>query len=146
MPFVVSLVENKLPTAQASSNELHQEHCADCHGAQMEGGARGFPPLLNLAQRLAPEKIRALIANGSGRMPGFKHLGSAAVDALMDYLTTGETRRVSVDRTLRVSIQNTDMGTTNSSRILRDIPPWSRHGVRLTQSTLILEPTYGRYR
>ena len=98
MPFVVSLVENKLPTAQASSNELYQEHCADCHGAQMEGGARGFPPLLNLAQRLAPEKIRALIANGSGRMPGFKHLGSAAVDALMDYLTTGETRRVSVDR------------------------------------------------
>src|SRR5216117_2544250 len=88
MPWTVSLVERPpLPAAAAAGGpELYAAQCAGCHGVDRKGLPPTFPSLVDLTDRLTTPEIRAVMAEGSGRMPGFAHLGPEALSAILGYI------------------------------------------------------------
>jgi quinoprotein glucose dehydrogenase len=92
MPWTVSLVERPAsPQAGAGGGkELYTAQCAGCHGADRKGSPPTFPSLVDVTDRLTTPEIRAVMSEGSGRMPGFARLGPEALSTIQGYVTTGE--------------------------------------------------------
>jgi len=91
MAWIVSLVERPPATAAGSGQELYTRECAGCHGVDRTGQPPTIPSLVNLTDRLTIPEIRAAIADGGGRMPGFAHLGSDALGAIQRYVLSNDT-------------------------------------------------------
>jgi quinoprotein glucose dehydrogenase len=73
-----------------SDRSLYQNACAGCHGGDLKGSA-SVPSLVGVAQRHTRDQIRNIIAQGTGRMPGFTEvLAGGALDGLVDFLVTGK--------------------------------------------------------
>ena len=73
-----------------SDKSLFANACAGCHGEDLKGTAT-VPSLVGVSAKLTREQLRAIIGQGSGRMPGFATaLGTASVSALVNYLATGK--------------------------------------------------------
>ena len=60
----------------------------------MAGSPPAMPSLIGVSDRLAPAQIAMTIKNGKGRMPGFPNLTEDQVFALVDYLTSGESKEL----------------------------------------------------
>ena len=88
-----------VPYAQAQSNELDAKQlqgrqvfaqsCGVCH-LQPSLGVKTYGPPLNKTSAAGNDAVmRVIIANGSDRMPAFKHyLKPAEIDAIVAYLRT----------------------------------------------------------
>ncbi|HEX2712605.1 MAG TPA: PQQ-binding-like beta-propeller repeat protein, partial [Candidatus Acidoferrales bacterium] len=61
---------------------------------KMAGSPPTLPSLVGVRKRLTAAQIAAVIKNGKGRMPGFPNLNQDQVSALIDYLTTGESKEL----------------------------------------------------
>ena len=82
MPWYHKLVER-------SDKSLYASACASCHGDNMQGGAQG-PSLVGIASRKTRDELAQVIAQGTGRMPGFATtLDNATRNDLVNYLVTG---------------------------------------------------------
>lgn len=55
-------------TAAASPEEIYQQQCLACHGADFNGGVG--PKLLGVGDRLSSEEIQDILKNGKGIMQG----------------------------------------------------------------------------
>ena len=87
MAWVLRLVPR--PAAAGGGKALYLRHCANCHGATLKGSPPEFPALTGVGSRYKEEQIAALVRQGTGRMPGFAQLGSAAVRAIAGYVAAG---------------------------------------------------------
>ena len=67
----------------------YAQHCASCHGLQLEGTAVG-PELANIRDRMEGEEVRRIIREGSGRMPAFADLDTAEFRAVLRYMYSPE--------------------------------------------------------
>jgi glucose dehydrogenase len=67
---------------------VYQSQCAMCHGTERAGQPPAFPSLVDVAKRLAPDKIADNIQHGKGRMPSFPNIDDAHLAALLDFLRT----------------------------------------------------------
>ena len=94
MAWILQLVEHPPPEQLASSRRLYQAQCASCHRADMRGTPPEFPSLIAARGKYRDPEMRAIIRDGSGRMPGFAHLSDQALDALIRYMRTGADARV----------------------------------------------------
>jgi len=90
MVWVVKLVERGRTTGRMTVRELYVNDCASCHKENLRGTPPEFPSLVGVAKRRSEPQIAAIIQKGAGRMPGFTDLPDDAVDALTDYLVTGD--------------------------------------------------------
>jgi quinoprotein glucose dehydrogenase len=71
-------------------HSLYKTVCAGCHGDDMKGSAT-VPSLVGVGQRHTKDEIRTIIAQGTGRMPGFSEvLAGGTLDELVDFLITGK--------------------------------------------------------
>lgn len=87
MPWLGSLA----PSVEGSGGRsTYLRNCAACHGDDLRGAPPSIPSLERVAERLSSDDVKNMIANGGGRMPGFPHLQSTALDALVTYLMSGE--------------------------------------------------------
>ncbi len=69
---------------------LYRSACGSCHGDDMNGSAT-VPSLIGVAQRHTREDLTTIIAQGTGRMPGFAEaLAAGALDDLVNFLVTGK--------------------------------------------------------
>jgi cytochrome c oxidase cbb3-type subunit 3 len=90
-PFASMTVPELSANAQAmaTANNLFQNNCAQCHGAD-GGGARGFPNLANADWQWGgdPDSIVQTIANGriAAMTPWGEVLGEEGVDAVVAYV------------------------------------------------------------
>jgi cytochrome c oxidase cbb3-type subunit 3 len=77
------------PQAMATANNLFQNNCAQCHGAD-GGGARGFPNLANADWQWGgdPDSIVQTIANGrtAAMTPWGEVLGAEGVEQVVAYV------------------------------------------------------------
>jgi cytochrome c oxidase cbb3-type subunit 3 len=77
------------PQAMATANNLFQNNCAQCHGAD-GGGARGFPNLANSDWQWGgdPDSIVQTIANGrnAAMTPWGEILGAEGVEQVVAYV------------------------------------------------------------
>ena len=82
-PWVVHLVPR-------SDKSLYANACAGCHGDDMRGSPAA-PTLIGIDKKFTRDQLRAIVGQGSGRMPGFgASLGNNTVNALVTFLLTGK--------------------------------------------------------
>lgn len=68
---------------------LYRNACGSCHGDDMQGSAT-VPSLVGVAQRRTRAELTTILAQGTGRMPGFaESLGGGALEDLVNFLVTG---------------------------------------------------------
>lgn len=71
-------------------HSLYKNNCGSCHGDDMKGSST-VPSLIGVAQRYSRAQLTQIIAQGTGRMPGFTEvLGGGALDDLVNFLVTGK--------------------------------------------------------
>jgi len=90
MVWVIKLVERARKTGSMTARELFVSECASCHKENLRGTPPEFPSLVGVAKRRSASQISAIIRKGAGRMQGFTDLPEDAVDALTEYLVTGD--------------------------------------------------------
>ncbi len=93
----IRLVERAASGKATTSEGLYQSLCASCHAGE------NVPRLEKIGERMTAAQIKAVIREGTGRMPRFATLAEAQVDALVHYLVSGKS--VAVDGTLAPRIK-----------------------------------------
>jgi quinoprotein glucose dehydrogenase len=86
-----ALAENENASGVRS---LYLSQCSICHGENRAGSPPAFPSLVGVTSRLDSKSISATIKNGKGRMPGFPNISEDQLKALVDYLSTGESKEL----------------------------------------------------
>ncbi len=90
MPWILRLVPRVSGTGAQTGATLYRQNCSGCHRPDRAGSPPEFPSLIKINDRLTHEQITTTVQHGAGRMPGFAHLGDAAVSAIVKFVTTGE--------------------------------------------------------
>jgi mono/diheme cytochrome c family protein len=77
-------------TSGLTEDAVYKAHCAKCHGKTAQGRHFGGPSLLSeKAAAMAEDELRAMIANGKGRMPKFAgKLRAEEIDRLVEEIRT----------------------------------------------------------
>ena len=81
-------------TGENSPRGIYMSQCSVCHGEKLTGSPPAMPSLVGVGERLTPKQIGMTIKNGKGRMPGFPNLSEDHLFALIDYLTSGESKEL----------------------------------------------------
>jgi quinoprotein glucose dehydrogenase len=71
------------------TTSLYNNNCASCHKSDRSGTPPTFPSLMDVGSRRSRQELIAYINEGTGRMPGFSHLGRG-VNEIVDFLLTGK--------------------------------------------------------
>ena len=90
MAWILRLVEQKKLGGAVTGKRLYQRNCAACHLDDLSGAPPEFPSLTDLGERSPREAILKTVREGTGRMPGFAHLGDGQVEAIVRFLLTGK--------------------------------------------------------
>ncbi len=81
-------------TGENSPRAIYMSQCSVCHGEKMTGSPPTMPSLIAVGERLTPAQITTTIKNGKGRMPGFPNLTDDQLSALVNFLTSGESKEL----------------------------------------------------
>jgi quinoprotein glucose dehydrogenase len=81
-PWIIRMVTH-------DTTSLYNNNCASCHRTDRTGEPPTFPSLVDIGKRLSRDEITKVIAQGTGRMPGFSHLGRG-INEIVDFLLTGK--------------------------------------------------------
>jgi quinoprotein glucose dehydrogenase len=77
-------------TGGHSGKALYLQHCAACHRDDRLGTPPQMPSLVGIDQRQSFADIIAVIRQGSGRMAAFPQLDATAVNAIAQFVLTGQ--------------------------------------------------------
>jgi quinoprotein glucose dehydrogenase len=81
-------------TGENSARAIYMSQCSVCHGEKMAGSPPAMPSLIEVGSRLTPAQLAATVKNGKGRMPGFPNLTDDQLFALINFLTSGESKEL----------------------------------------------------
>lgn len=81
-------------TGENSPRAIYMSQCSVCHGEKMTGSPPAMPSMTAIGERLTPAQIATTIKNGKGRMPGFPNLTDDQLFALINFLTSGESKEL----------------------------------------------------
>jgi len=77
-------------TGGQSGRALYQQNCASCHRDDRLGAPPQTPSLLGIGDRRTQPELRALIRQGVGRMPGQPTLPQTGINAIVQFILTGQ--------------------------------------------------------
>jgi quinoprotein glucose dehydrogenase len=77
-------------TGGQSGQALYQQHCAACHRDDRLGAPPQIPTLVGVGERRSYADISTVVRQGIGRMAGFPALSQTSVNAIIQYLVTGQ--------------------------------------------------------
>jgi glucose dehydrogenase len=77
-------------TGGQSGRALYLQHCALCHRDDRAGTPPQIPTLAGIDTRRTFSQVVTVVRKGAGRMPGFPALEQTAVNAIAQFLMTGE--------------------------------------------------------
>ncbi len=77
-------------TAGQSGRGLYLQHCATCHKDDREGTPPQIPTLVGIAARRSFIEVTAAVRQGKGRMPGYPQLEATLVNAIVQFVMTGQ--------------------------------------------------------
>src|SRR5467141_1222172 len=81
-------------TGENSARAIYMSQCSVCHGEKMTASPPAMPSLIAVGERLTFAQITTTIKNGKGRMPGFPNLTDDQLSALVNFLTSGESKEL----------------------------------------------------
>ena len=93
IPWVAQLAENT--AKDLSGKTIYQTQCSICHHDDRKGSPPNFPSLVDIGSRLDSAGIANVIRKGRGRMPSFTNLSQDEINAVVAYLTKGESKELS---------------------------------------------------
>jgi quinoprotein glucose dehydrogenase len=77
-------------TGGRSGQALYLQYCASCHRDDRLGSPPTIPSLVGVGNRKTFRELVELLQQGAGRMPSFSTLDRATVNAILQYVTTGQ--------------------------------------------------------
>jgi len=89
LPWTGSLAPAEPPV---DGRALYRQHCASCHRDDLAGAPPQIPALAGIGSRRSGAELAATVRSGAGRMAGFPALTANAVNAIVEYVTTGRAR------------------------------------------------------
>ena len=89
LPWTGSLAPAEPPV---DGRALYRQHCASCHRDDLAGAPPQIPALAGIGSRRSGAELAATVRSGAGRMAGFPALTANAVNAIVEYVTTGRVR------------------------------------------------------
>ena len=89
MPWIMRIVPRAETRGKVSGRVLYRRNCSGCHREDLGGSPPEFPDLNGIGKKLTQAQVLEVVGKGAGRMPGFSHLGDAAVASIAAYLMTG---------------------------------------------------------
>ena len=93
IPWVAQLAENT--AKDLSGKTIYQTQCSICHHDDRKGSPPNFPSLVDIGSRFDNAGIASVIRKGRGRMPSFTNLSQDEINAVVAYLTKGESKELS---------------------------------------------------
>jgi quinoprotein glucose dehydrogenase len=69
---------------------LYLRECASCHGDDGTGDPPSIPSIVGVGLRRSRPELFEILRKGAGRMPGHPELGDESVNAIVEFLITGE--------------------------------------------------------
>lgn len=93
IPWVAQLAENT--AKDLNGKTIYQTQCSICHHDDRKGSPPNFPSLVDIGTRLDSAGIANVIRKGRGRMPSFTNLSQDEINAVVEYLTKGESKELS---------------------------------------------------
>ena len=87
LPWTGGLAEAEAPK---SGRAVYLRDCASCHRDDGAGTPPAIPSLVGISARRSRADVAAVIRKGAGRMAGFPTLPDRGVDAIVEYLMTGD--------------------------------------------------------
>jgi quinoprotein glucose dehydrogenase len=83
-PWIIRMVTHE-------TKSLYKNNCGECHGDDLKGAPPTFPSLVDIGKRRSRDELRAIVNDGTGRMPGFRaSLGGGNVNEIVDFLISGK--------------------------------------------------------
>ena len=92
IPWIAQLAENT--AKDLSGKTIYQTQCSICHHDDRKGSPPNFPSLVDVGSRLDNPGIANVIRKGRGRMPSFTNLSQDEINAVVTYLTKGESKEL----------------------------------------------------
>ncbi|MEM7574810.1 MAG: PQQ-binding-like beta-propeller repeat protein [Bacteroidota bacterium] len=86
MAWILRMGKVDQNSGQALGKTLAQIHCARCHGGELQGIGE-TPELIQVKERLSPERISIIIQHGQGAMPGMSQLTELEIESITNYLS-----------------------------------------------------------
>jgi len=77
-------------TGGQSGQALYLQHCAACHRDDRAGTPPQIASLIGIAERRSFADLVTVVRQGAGRMPGFPQLDVTAVNAIVQFVITGQ--------------------------------------------------------
>ena len=77
-------------TGTQSGRTLYLQHCASCHRDDRAGTPPQMPSLIAIGDRKSFAELVGIVRKGGGRMAGFPALEATAVNAIVQFVRTGE--------------------------------------------------------
>lgn len=103
---------------------IYLTHCAGCHNADLSGSDVA-PGLEGVTDRMNPQQLDQIIAEGRGRMPAFAELGESETAAILEFLALPRT-----EDSVEVDPDDYSMGFAGYLRVKDheglpgNTPPW----------------------
>ena len=96
---VVAQSSENTGARKSSGRGIYLNQCGACHQSNLAGSPPNFPSLVGIGSRLTAPQIADVIHQGKGRMPGFPSLDRDQLNALIGFLTSGESKEVQSSET-----------------------------------------------
>ncbi|MBV9269296.1 MAG: c-type cytochrome, partial [Acidobacteriaceae bacterium] len=90
MAWIIRLVPRVLATEAVTGSSLYRQNCSGCHRLDLKGTPPEFPSLTDIGSRLSRDQVVSMVTHGGGRMPGFGRLGGDLINAIADFVMTGQ--------------------------------------------------------
>jgi quinoprotein glucose dehydrogenase len=91
LPWSSSMAENQ---GGASGKQLYLNNCANCHGDDLSGAPPQIPALTDIGSKRNRQQLAAVIRTGAGRMPAYPNLRQPDVNAIVQFMMSGENKEL----------------------------------------------------
>ena len=149
MAWILRIVPRGERRTTTTGKALYTQQCSGCHRPDMTGTPPEFPSLIGIGQKRTTAQILDVIRKGAGRMPGYVHLGDAAIDAIHKFITAGE------DSTVRTAASAKPLLKYNSDGYNKFLdpegypaisPPWGTlNAINLHTGKYVWKIPFGEY-